>query len=146
MVRLEGPQTAPSARRGNSPCVSPLDRRGNSRFPEPLPRVRLLYFQIGTAPFSLLLAANYVCSIFNEKMVRLEGLEPPTYWSVASRSIQLSHRRICSSSSLFRRPRKRRLSYLKPQFYRKYKCLLTGLIQSRNPAKRRIPTVQKQGK
>ncbi len=29
-------------------------------------------------------------------MVRRKGLEPPTYWFVASHSIQLSYRRICS--------------------------------------------------
>ncbi len=29
-------------------------------------------------------------------MVRLEGLEPPTYWFVASHSIQLSYSRILS--------------------------------------------------
>ena len=33
-------------------------------------------------------------------MVRLEGLEPPTYWFVASHSIQLSYSRIPSIDSL----------------------------------------------
>lgn len=28
-------------------------------------------------------------------LVRQEGLEPPTYWFVASHSIQLSYKRIC---------------------------------------------------
>ncbi len=33
-------------------------------------------------------------------LVRLEGLEPPTYWFVASHSIQLSYSRIPSIDSL----------------------------------------------
>ncbi len=33
-------------------------------------------------------------------LVRRKGLEPPTYWFVASHSIQLSYRRICNRSSL----------------------------------------------
>lgn len=33
-------------------------------------------------------------------MVRLEGLEPPTYWFVASHSIQLSYSRILPSRQL----------------------------------------------
>ena len=33
-------------------------------------------------------------------MVRLEGLEPPTYWFVASHSIQLSYSRIPSHRQL----------------------------------------------
>ena len=32
-------------------------------------------------------------------MVRRKGLEPPTYWFVASHSIQLSYRRIYTSLS-----------------------------------------------
>ena len=31
-------------------------------------------------------------------LVRRKGLEPPTYWFVASHSIQLSYRRICSNN------------------------------------------------
>ena len=33
-------------------------------------------------------------------LVRRKGLEPPTYWFVASHSIQLSYRRVCNRSSL----------------------------------------------
>ena len=34
-------------------------------------------------------------------MVRLKGFEPPTYWFVASHSIQLSYSRLLSSESSF---------------------------------------------
>ena len=33
-------------------------------------------------------------------LVRRKGLEPPTYWFVASHSIQLSYRRVCNRLSL----------------------------------------------
>ena len=42
-------------------------------------------------------------------MVRCEGLEPPTYWFVASHSIQLSYRRVPRStrSSILAHPRQK---------------------------------------
>ena len=34
------------------------------------------------------------------KSTCLKGLEPPTYWFVASHSIQLSYRHICSTNNI----------------------------------------------
>ena len=39
-------------------------------------------------------------NIYFAILVRRKGLEPPTYWFVASHSIQLSYRRICNRLSL----------------------------------------------
>ena len=36
----------------------------------------------------------FLASIMQNNVVRLEGLEPPTYWFVASHSIQLSYSRM----------------------------------------------------
>ena len=52
-------------------------------------------------------------------MVRLEGLEPPTYWFVASHSIQLSYSRIPSINSLIilaQGERKSKLFFFRWQF------------------------------
>ena len=40
-------------------------------------------------------------------LARLEGLEPPTYWFVASHSIQLSYKRITLNSFIIIRPIRR---------------------------------------
>ena len=51
---------------------------------------------------------------YGSYLVRRKGLEPPTYWFVASHSIQLSYRRI-SSLSLMR-------SYIIARAFEKCKC------------------------
>lgn len=70
-------------------------------------------------------------------VVRLEGLEPPTYWSVASCSIQLSHRRIRQYSITLG---KDEYSTQNPLFTASPKANPGNPYFPQNPDKRRIPT------
>ena len=49
----------------------------------------------------------------------LKGLEPPTYWFVASHSIQLSYRHICSTTIIIAHP----MLFVKSFFSKKQKSV-----------------------
>ena len=54
----------------------------------------------GSSPYNQKIKIAKQIFIYFAILVRWKGLEPPTYWFVASHSIQLSYQRICKCFSL----------------------------------------------